>query len=322
MRSGIFLTITSEQLELLEKNFATFRDMIAEIFSVSGGESKFSFANPSELLFAFSNRIVTGFSEFTHSDLYSFFVGVALIFLMVNFIIRNYEENNILQEKGLFTQRMMRKYVSFITALILIYWMRSIIYFILALFRFVLYFAVDITGRNTNIINLSGIFDADTIAYKILDAENVFSGTALIDETIARSKEAALRNLYFAPWVVAWVSKLGIVVIVMENGIRLLTYVSVYVLSISDVIHDLKNSRLINYTKNIISLAFQQTIIVLVLYFFNLLCNPYLKTILTDVMNGSGNYLSLAIIFVAVQSAKLIVLIGSRGIAKRAFGVK
>jgi hypothetical protein len=314
--------MTPEQLQQLEENFATFRDMIAEIFSVSGGESALSFANPSELLFAFSNRVVVGFSEFTHSDLYSFFVGVALIFLMTHFIIRNYEENNILHEEGLFTQRMMRKYVSFITALILIYWMRSIIYFLLALFRFVLYFAVDITDRNTSIVDLSGIFDANTISYKILDAEKVFNGTALIDETIARSKEAALRNLYFVPWLIAWISKLGIVVIVMENAIRILTYVSTYVLSISDIVHNLKNSRLINFTKNIIALAFQQTVIVLVLYFFNLLCNPYLKTILTDVMNGSGNYLSLAIIFVAVQSAKLLVLIGSRGIAKRTFGVK
>ena len=314
--------MTPEQLQQLEENFATFRDMIAEIFSVSGGESALSFANPSELLFAFSNRVVVGFSEFTHSDLYSFFVGIALIFLMTHFVIRNYEENNILHEQGLFTQRMMRKYVSFITALILIYWMRSIIYFLLALFRFVLYFAVDITDRNTSIVDLSGIFDANTISYKILDAEKVFNGTALIDETIARSKEAALRNLYFVPWLIAWISKLGIVVIVMENAIRILTYVSTYVLSISDIVHNLKNSRLINYTKNIIALAFQQTVIVLVLYFFNLLCNPYLKTILTDVMNGSGNYLSLAIIFVAVQSAKLLVLIGSRGIAKRTFGVK
>ena len=314
--------MTPEQLQQLEENFATFRDMIAEIFSVSGGESALSFANPSELLFAFSNRVVVGFSEFTHSDLYSFFVGVALIFLMTHFIIRNYEENNILHEEGLFTQRMMRKYVSFITALILIYWMRSIIYFLLALFRFVLYFAVDITDRNTSIVDLSGIFDANTISYKILDAEKVFNGTALIDETIARSKEAALRNLYFVPWLIAWISKLGIVVIVMENAIRILTYVSTYVLSISDIVHNLKNSRLINFTKNIIALAFQQTVIVLVLYFFNLLCNPYLKTILTDLMNGSGNYLSLAIIFVAVQSAKLLVLIGSRGIAKRTFGVK
>ena len=315
--------MTSNQIEQLENNFRIFRDMIAEIFSVSGGESALSFANPSELLFAFSNRVVVGFSEFTHSDLYSFFVGIALIFLMTHFVIRNYEENNILHEQGLFTQRMMRKYVSFITALILIYWMRSIIYFLLALFRFVLYFAVDITDRNTSIVDLSSVgFDANTIAYKILDAEKVFNGTALIDETIARSKEAALRNLYFVPWLVAWISKLGIVVIVMENAIRLLTYVSTYVLSISDIVHNLKNSRLINFTKNIIALAFQQTVIVLVLYFFNLLCNPYLKTILTDVMNGSGNYLSLAIIFVAVQSAKLLVLIGSRGIAKRTFGVK
>ena len=312
------------QLQQLNENFATFRDMIAEIFNLSSieMENTISFANPSELLFTFSNRVVVGFSEFTHSDLYSFFVGIALIFLMTHFIIRNYEENNILHEQGLFTQRMMRKYVSFITALILIYWMRSIIYFILALFRFVLYFAVDITNGNTDIVDLSGIFSADSVAYKILDAEKVFDGTALIDETIARSKEAALRNLYFVPWVIAWVSKLGIVVIVMENAVRILTYVSTYVLSISDVIHNLKNSRLINYTKNIIALAFQQTVIVLVLYFFNLLCNPYLKTILTDVMNGSGNYLSLAIIFVAVQSAKLLVLIGSRGIAKRTFGVK
>lgn len=312
------------QLQQLNENFATFRDMIAEIFNLSSieMENTISFANPSELLFTFSNRVVVGFSEFTHSDLYSFFVGIALIFLMTHFIIRNYEENNILHEQGLFTQRMMRKYVSFITALILIYWMRSIIYFILALFRFVLYFAVDITNGNTDIVDLSGIFSADSVAYKILDAEKVFDGTALIDETIARSKEAALRNLYFVPWVIAWVSKLGIVVIVMENAVRILTYVSTYVLSISDVIHNLKNSRLINYTKNIIALAFQQTVIVLVLYFFNLLCNPYLKTILTDVMNGSGNYLSLAIIFVGVQSAKLLVLIGSRGIAKRTFGVK
>ena len=314
--------MTSEQLEQLEQNFATFRDMIAEIFNVSGGESQLSFANPSELLFAFSNRVVVGFSEFTHSDLYSFFVGVALIFLMTNFIIKNYEENQVLKEDGYFSQRMIKKYVAFITCLILIYWMRSIIYFILALFRFVLYFAVDILDNTTGITDINGIFDANTIAYKILDAEKVFNGTALIDETIARSKEAALRNLYFVPWVIAWVSKLGIVVIVMENAVRLLTYVSVYVLSISDVVHGLKDSRLINYTKNIIALAFQQTVIVLVLYFFKLVCNPYLKSILQDVMSGTGNYLSLANIFVAVQGAKLLTLIGSKSIAKRTFGVK
>ena len=315
--------MTPEQLEQLEKNFATFRDMIAEIFSVSGGESALSFANPSELLITFSNRVVIGFSEFTHSDLYSFFVGVALIFLMAHFIIRNYEESSILKEEGFFTQRMLRKYASFIAAFILIYSMRSIVYFVLALFRFVLYFTVDITNGNTSIVDLTSVgFDANTISYKILDLEGVFNGTALIDETIARSKEASLRNLYFVPWIIAWISKLGIVIIVMENAIRLLTYVSTYVLSITDIIHSLKNSRLINYTKNIIALAFQQTVIVLVLYFFKLLCNPYLKMILEEVINGSGNYLSLAIIFVAIQSAKLMVLIGSRAIAKRTFGVR
>ena len=85
--------MTEDQLIQLN-NFATFRDMIAEIFSISSKdmERTISFANPSELLFAFSNRVVVGFSEFTHSDLYSFFVGVALIFLMTHFIIRNYEE--------------------------------------------------------------------------------------------------------------------------------------------------------------------------------------------------------------------------------------
>ncbi|MDO5564599.1 MAG: hypothetical protein Q4F88_05160 [Eubacteriales bacterium] len=310
------------QLEQLENNFATFRDMIAEIFNVSGGEVALSFANPSELIFTFSNRVVVGFSEFTHSDLYSFFVGVALIFLMTNFIIKNYEENQVLKDDGFFSQRMLKKYVAFITCLILIYWMRSIIYFILALFRFVLYFAVDITDSVTGITDISGIFDANTISFRILDAEKVFDGTALIDETIARSKEAALRNLYFVPWVIAWVSKLGIVVIVMENAIKLLTYASVYVLSISDVVHGLKDSRLINYTKNIIALAFQQIVIVLILYFFKIVCNPYLKQILSDVMSAKGNYLSLAIIFVSVQTAKLITLIGSKTISKRAFGVK
>lgn len=322
--------MTEEQLQQLESNFATFRDMIAEIFSISGGEKVISFANPSELLFAFSNRVIIGFQEFTQSDLYSFFVGVALIFLMVNFVISNYEENSILQEKGLFTQRMMRKYVAFILSFILIYWMQNIIYFILALFRFLLYFAVDITNQDKNIIDLSTVrFDANTIAYNILNKEKVFSGTALIDETIARSKEAALRNLYFVPWVIAWVSKLGIVVIVVENAIKLLTYSSVYVLSISDIIHSLKNSRMINYTKNIIALAFQQTVMVLVLYLFNVLCNSsdsrfgsYLKDLLEDAMNGHGNYLSLAIIFVSLQSVKLIALISSRSIAKRTFGVK
>lgn len=314
--------MTEEQLGQLEKNFATFRDMIAEIFSISGGESALSFTNPSELLFAFFNKIVVVYNEFTKSELYSFFVGVALIFLMANFIISSYEENNILKEKDFFTQRMLRKYMSFITALMLIYFMRGIIYFILALFRFVLYFAVDITGGTTNISDLSSLgFDANTISYKILDLEGVFDGNALIDETIARSKEAALRNLYFVPWVISWISKLGIVIIVIENAVRILTYASVYVLSVSDVIHNLKNSRMVNFTKNIISLAFQQTVIVLVLYFFNILCNPYLRDILIDVMNGSGNYLSLANIYVAVQFAKLLVLIGSRSIAKRTFGI-
>jgi hypothetical protein len=320
----MFLTLAPEQLEQLEKSFTTFRNMIAEIFSVTGGESKLSYANPSALLFEYSNRVVTGFSDFTKTELYSFFVGVALVFLMTNFIIRNYEENSILRERGFFTQRMLKKYVSFITALILVYWMRSIIYFILALFRFVLYFAVDITNKNTNIIDLSVInVDANTISYKILDAEGIFNGTALIDETIARSKEAALRNLYFVPWLVAWVSKLGIVVVVMENAIKILAYVSTYVLAVSDIVHGLKDSRLINYTKNIIALAFQQTVIVLVLYFFNLLCNGSLYKLLTeDLMSDGCNYLSVAIIFVSVQTAKLLVLIGSRSIAKRTFGVK
>lgn len=314
--------MTAEQLEQLEKNFATFRDMIAEIFSVSGGEMELSFMNPSELLFEFSNRVVVSFKEFTETDLYSFFVGLMLVGLMVNFIIQNYEENNILHETSMFSQRMLKKYFKLICALLLCYFMKSIIFYILALFRFVLYFAVDITDKNTSIVDLSGIFDANTIAFKILDKEGVFNGTALIDETIARSKEAGLRNLYFVPWLVAWISKLGIVVIVMINAVKLLIHSSVYVLAISDIVHSLKDSRLINFTKEIIALAFQQTVIVLVLYFFKIVCNPYLKQILTDVMNGTGNYLSLAIVFTAVQGAKLATLISAYVIAKRTFGVK
>lgn len=314
----------AEKLAQLEKNFAIFRDMIAEIFSVSTNEDMLSvsFTNPSNLIMVMSHRIVLMFNAFTKTDIYQFIVGLAIISIILYFVVGLCEENNIYRKIDILSSRIMKKIVILTIVFILIISMHAIIYTILSLFRFVVYFILDVTDHDSSVPSLIGTFDANEIAYKILDKEKVFDGSALIDETIARTKESGLRNLYFIPWLIAWVSNLGLVIVVLYNSILILIYSGVYVLSLSDIILGLRKSRFLAYTKNIISLAFRFTIISLILYFFRLTCYPYLNKMLSDIMSADTGFFKLAMMFVSVRTTEFLLIFASGLISKKVFGVK
>lgn len=312
------------KLAKLNEEFAIFKEMIAEIFSVTTNEDVLSttFINPTKFIMVMSHRVVLMFNHFANSNIYQFLVGIAIIGIILYTVIGLCDENNVYKGIDWFSTRVIRKIIFLIICLILIFSMHAIVYSILSLFRFIVYFILDVTDSDATLPSLVNTFNAEEIAYRILDKEKILDGVALIDETIARSKEASLRELYHTPWLVSWISNIGLIVVVLITSMKLLIYSSIYVVSISDIILGIKKSRFLSYTKIIISLAFQFTVIALILYFYKITCYPYLNKILADVMSAGADYFKIAMIFVAVRCSEFILILLSGIIANRAFGVK
>ena len=312
----------TEQEEI--EDYRDLQEMVGQIFEINTNMGTDDLSDPIKLMFSLVSRILVYWdNDFVHSSLYHLLVGLALIFLVANFSIKMYEESSAGLELKVNSSLMLKKYVQFIFAILMIYNLKGIVYFILGFFRFVLQLCMNVT--NANFIGTPENIDVlnhERVAYEILKQNGIVKSNTLLDEVIIRSKESQVRTQYMIPWVFSWISKLALIVVIFVNSIKLFVHCGFYVVALGDFLGDLKKSKFIEYTKILISLALEEAVIVVVLYLSNLLLNPYLQELLRDGVNSSDmSFMTLAMIFTGVSMSKVFVIVSSSSIAKRIIGV-
>lgn len=305
-------------------DYADLSEMVGEIFDISDDRGTADLSDPIKLMFSLVGWILKYWDEdFIHSSLYHLLVGLAMIFLVANFSIKAYEESSAGVDLKIDSNLMLKKYVQFIFAILMIYNLKSIVYFILGFFRFVLKLCMNVTEANfIGVPESINVINKDRIAYEILKGNGIVNSNTLLDDVIIRSKESAVRTQYMIPWVFSWISKMALIVVIFVNSIRLFVHCAFYMVAVGDFVGDIKRSKFIEYTKMLIALVLEEAVIVVVLYLSNLLLNPYLKDLLNDgVKTGGLSYLQLAMIWTGVSMSKVFVIISSSIIAKRIVGV-
>lgn len=322
--SNLNSDLSASEIEEIE-DYSDLSEMIGQIFEISDNLGTEDLSDPIKLMYSLISRILVYWDEsFVHSTIYHLLVGLALIFLVANFTIKCYEESSAGLELKLDSKIMVRKYMQFIFALLMIICLKSVVYFILGFFRFVLKLCMNVTENNFIGVpdSIDNVLSKDRVAYEILKQNGIVKSNTLLDEVIVRSKESAVRSQYMIPWVFSWISKLALIVVIFINSVKLFVHSAFYIVSLGDFLGDIKRSKFIEYTKILFALVLEEAVIVVVLYLSNLLLNPYLRELLrTGVSDGGLSFITLAMIFTGIQMSKVFVIISSNNIAKRIIGV-
>lgn len=319
------LTKDLEQSEMEEiEEFSDLKEMVGQIFDVNTNMGTEDLSDPIKLMFSLVSRILEYWDkEFVKSTLYHLLVGLALVFLVANFSIKMYEESSAGLDLKIDSNLMLKKYVQFIFAILMIYNLKAIVYFILGFFRFVLKLCMNVTDANfIGIPENIDILKPDRVAYEILKQNGIVKSNTLLDDVVIRSKESSVRGQYMIPWIFSWISKLALIVVIFINSIKLFVHCAFYIVSLGDFLGDIKRSKFIEYTKILISLVLEEAVIVVILYFSNLLLNPYLQELLKNGVNNNGlSFLTLAMLYTGVAMSKVFVIVSSSIVAKRIVGV-
>ena len=256
--SDLTKELTQTEIEEIQE-FQDLQEMVGQIFEIRTEMGTEDLSDPIKLMFSLVSRILEYWDkEFVKSTLYHLLVGLALVFLVANFSIKMYEESSAGLDLKIDSNLMLKKYVQFIFAILMIYNLKGIIYFILGFFRFVLKLCMNVTEANfigtpENI----DVLNPKRVAYEILKQHNIIKQNTLLDDVIARSKESSLRAQYMMPWVFSWIGKLALIVVIFINSIKLFVHSAFYMVSLGDFLGDIRRSKFIEYTKNLIALVLQ-----------------------------------------------------------------
>lgn len=313
---------SSEEAEL--KNFDTLTKLMEDIFSFNTEYGDSTINNTSSLLYELLESALVKWDDFTKSTVYRYVQGLALLFLMIAFMIKIYEDNQVNFEGEMVTKEMIRSMVYFVFALLVLILLKYYVQFILAFFRFL----VDriITLKDSSdlgvVENLTSTIKPKTIAYYILQDSNLVGSGSLIEEVSIRSKEASLRSMYMFPWILTWISKVGELIVIFINSTLLIIYGTFFPIALYDVFDDLKKSNFLVYGKHFTSIAVEEVLIVSVVYIGNLFLNPYINRILNNIASGSSNlsFVSMAIVVTAAMSSKVILLVATFPLSKKLMG--
>lgn len=312
----------SQKAEL--ENFDTLAKMMTDIFSFDKNMGDSSLNDTGNLLYELIDTALVKFDDFTKSTMYRYIQGLALLFLMINFMIKLYEDNQFNFEDEVMTKEIMRSCVYFVFALLVIMMLKYYVKFLLSFFRFL----VDkmITLRTNNdlgvVTALTNTIRPKTVAYYILQDSKLVGSGSLIQEVAIRSKEASLRSMYMFPWILTWISKVGELIIVFLNSTLLIVYGTYYSISLFNVLNDIKTSNFLIYSRHITAIAVEEVVILEVIYISEIMLNPFMNRILNNIASGSSNlsFVSMAIIVTAVCFTKFILLILTFPLTKRLLG--
>lgn len=317
-------TLTDSQIAELN-NFDTLAKMMEDIFSFNTEYGDSTINDTGKLLYELIESALEKWDDFTKSTIYQYVEGLALLFIMIAFMIKIFEDNQENFEGEMVTKQMIRSMVYFVFTLIVLIVLKHYVTFILSFFRFLLDRVLTLKDSNDLgvVESLTDTIKPNTVAYYILSDSGLVGSGSLIQEVAIRSKEASLRSMYMFPWIISWISKLGELIIVFLNSTLLIVYGTFFPIALYDVFDDLKTSNFLVYGKTIMSIAVEEILIVAVVYISNLFLNPYINRILNNIASGSSNlsFVSMAIIVTAALATKFILLILTFPLSKKLLGV-
>ena len=305
-------------------NYDTLVKMMVDIFSFETNYGDSSLNDIGSLLYELIETSLEKFSDFTKSTLYRYIQGLALMFLMINFMLKLYEDNQFNFEGELMTKEIMRSCVYFVFALLIIILLKHYVIFLSSFFRIIKKKVLVLKSNNDlgSVEALVNTIKPKTIAYYILEDSNLVGTGSLIQEIAIRSKEASLRSMYMFPWILTWVSKVGELIIVFLNSVLFIVYGTFYSISLFNVLNDIKTSNFLIYSRYITSLAVEEVVIIAVIYISEIMLNPLINRILTNIAEGDSNlsFISMAIIVTAACFSKFIILILTFPLSRRLLG--
>ena len=306
------------------KNFDTLAKMLTDIFSFDKNMGHDSLNDTGSLLYELIDTALVKFDDFTKSTMYRYIQGLALLFLMINFMIKLYEDNQFNFEDEMMTKEIMRSCVYFVFALLVIMMLKYYVKFLLSFFRFLIDKMTTLrTNNDLGVVTaLTNTIRPKTVAYYILQDSNLVGTGSLIQEVAIRSKEASLRSMYMFPWIITWISKVGELIIVFLNSTLLIVYGTYYSISLFNVLNDIKTSNFLIYSRHITAIAVEEVVIMGVIYISEIMLNPFMNRILNNIASGLSNlsFVSMAIIVTAVSFTKFVLLILTFPLSKRLLG--
>ena len=312
----------SQKAEL--ENFDTLAKMMTDIFSFDKNMGDSSLNDTGDLLYELIDTALVKFDDFTKSTMYRYIQGLALLFLMINFMIKLYEDNQFNFEDEVMTKEIMRSCVYFVFALLVIMMLKYYVKFLLSFFRFLIDKMITLrTNNDLGVVTaLTNTIRPKTVAYYILQDSKLVGSGSLIQEVAIRSKEASLRSMYMFPWILTWISKVGELIIVFLNSTLLIVYGTYYSISLFNVLNDIKTSIFLIYSRHITAIAVEEVVILGVIYISEIMLNPFMNRILNNIASGSSNlsFVSMAIIVTAVCFTKFVLLILTFPLTKRLLG--
>ena len=319
------LTAELNETEIAElNNFDTLAKMMTDIFSFDRNMGDSSLNDTGSLLYELIETAMLKFDDFTNSTMYRYIQGLALLFLMINFMIKLYEDYQFDFENEVMVKEIMRSCIYFIFALLVIILLKHYVTFLLSFFRFLVDKMMLLrTNNDLGVVEtLTNTIKPKTVAYYILKDSNLVGSSSLIQEVAIRSKEASLRSMYMFPWVLTWISKVGELIIVFLNSTLLIVYGTFYSISLFNVLNDLKTSNFLIYSRHITAIAVEEVVIISVIYISEIMLNPFINRILDNIASGKSDlsFVSMAIIVTAVCFSKFILLILTFPLSKRLLG--
>ncbi|MBR0038808.1 MAG: hypothetical protein IJP71_02250 [Lachnospiraceae bacterium] len=307
-------------------NFDTLAKMMTDIFSFDRHMGDNSLNDTGSLLYELIDSALVKFDDFTNSTMYRYIQGLALLFLMINFMIKLYEDNQFDFEDEMITKEIMRSCVYFVFALLIIILLKYYVKFLLSFFRFLVDKMITLKTNNDlgTVETLTNTIKPKTVAYYILQDSQLVGSGSLIQEVAIRSKEASLRSMYMFPWILTWISKVGELIIVFLNSTLLIVYGTYYSLSIFNILNDIKTSNFLKYSRFITAIAVEEVVIIGVIYISEIMLNPYMNRILNNIASGKSDlsFVSMAIIVTAVSFTKFVLLVLTFPLSKRLLGAK
>ena len=319
------LTLELNESQIADlSNFDTLAKMMTDIFSFDRQMGDNSLNDTGSLLYELIESALLKFDDFTNSTMYRYIQGLALLFLMINFMIKLYEDNQFNFEDEIMTKEIMRSCVYFVFALLIIILLKYYVKFLLSFFRFLVDKMMTLRTNNDlgTVEALTNTIKPKTVAYYILQDSKLVGSGSLIQEVAIRSKEASLRSMYMFPWILTWISKVGELIIVFLNSTLLIVYGTYYSISIFNILNDIKTSNFLKYSRFITAIAVEEVVLIGVIYISEIMLNPFMNRILNNIASGKSDlsFVSMAIIITAVSFTKFILLILTFPLSKRLLG--
>lgn len=325
-------TASEEDLDkysVLARN-SFFVSMINDIFSLedanlSSGSELF---DTKTVMISFANITIQAITNWGSSPIYSFFLGIGLFILVINFIVNFY--NNRMNSEGKTIEQYSRLFFGLLVGIFIVANVNKIVLGLLNLFIFVMEKAwtfmedplnplkTQVRAEESTII----FSDAEDIAYTLLVSVHADESTNISNIINGGAFSAFMLVFkFFLPWIICVIGKFGILFEVIKNSLMIVVNCMLYPIAAGDCSENIKTSKFMKYTKHIIASVLNLTIIVIVLMGAQFLTSNYaIKLIEQAKAKNVDNMFNIAIIAAVIQLSKTVVIMSSANLASKVIG--